>query len=182
MSTYVPPSMRSKVTPDAPLNNLQPTYTTTSSLGVKPNKFVQIDTASTKEFPSLGTSSTNTTPPVKSTWGRQGTATSFADMAKAWANKDEEDRVKKEQDEERCKMEEARQQPLYVRRRRYNDGRVTHIDAVYNYPTSMADEYEEERHVCTNAHNEDDNYDDNNDITSTTSNPLGIYQDDFKFH
>jgi DNA gyrase inhibitor GyrI len=44
----------------------------------------------------------------------------------------------------------------------------------------MADEYEEERDACINAHNEYDDYDDNNDITPTTSNPLGIYQDDFR--
>jgi hypothetical protein len=165
MSAYVPPAMRAKVAPE------QTSTKGKHSIGMK------IDSASMKDFPSLGSNRTSTTP--KQAWGRTGGGSNFAEMAKAWAEKDDEDKKRKDEDDLRRAEEEARNRPVYMRRiRSQNSG---HSSIYSHYPVSMTeDDYVIEHH----NNDQYDDYDSSHYDTPTkspASNPLGIKRDEFEY-
>lgn len=179
MASYVPPALRTKVSPDT-----------------KRAKHVNIDVSSPTEFPDIGrhktsqlskqlaSSASTVSTPKKTT----STLKNFADLAKAWADKDEDDRMRKEQEEQQKVIEEAKIRPVYFRYSKTQNVNMhnSYSSSSYKPYSSLADdvytsEYEDSfEHDIHDRHN--DRYDEYVTLPSnnTSANPLGISRDDFK--
>ena len=177
---YIPPSARSssKIVPEtislpsitpvplAATRESQGVYSPPTSTTKSTGKMVkQVDTSSTIEFPALGSSSTPKP---------QGTKTAaqqnFASLAKSWADKDEDDRKKKEQEEIQRNAERVQAQFVGTHIRlfkqtidtSYTDGQVNSNTNVYDYEYDGFEEEDEHPN-------------------QPSSNPLGIKRDHFGF-
>lgn len=182
MSAYIPPNLRAKVAPFPTADgNKMPNIQVQSQMN---RKNPHIDTSSLLEFPEIGkkpnsiTSTSHLTVKPKSVWGTKSPHDNFASKAKEWADKDENDRAQREEEEQKRIIDEAKRRPVYVRRNRNYDDDEYPTWNEKQHTSSLADD------VYTSYHTSSYTDDSANDIhTPTThiSNPLGIRREDYEF-
>jgi hypothetical protein len=139
---------------------------------IKSKNTVNIDTSSPTEFPTIGKPKTENTA-SQNKWCSPKSTVSFAQMAKAWSVKDDEDRLQKKQEEQQ-KLKEECQRPVYVRRQNTDNHTHTHTHTsyvTYNYPIGT-----------TETHSDLDEEEAQQQPKSAVSNPLGIRREDFEFY